>query len=106
MSKSVKLIIEIPKSDYETICANKEDAIIAHDTCRRIAKNGIPLDTIKTLSVPEREKGEWFAITQPWADTQIFKCTCCGRYIEVPQYEVSTLTIRYPFCHCGAYMGC
>lgn len=56
MSKSVKLIIEIPKSDYETICANKEDAIIAHDTCRRIAKNGIPLDTIKTLSVPEREK--------------------------------------------------
>ncbi len=49
-------------------------------------------------------KGEWFAITQPWADTQIFRCTCCGRHIEVPQYEVSTLTIRYPFCHCGADM--
>ena len=61
---------------------------------------------IKALSVPEREKGEWFAITQPWVDTQIFSCTCCGRHIEVPQYEVSTLTIRYPFCHCGADMRC
>ena len=61
---------------------------------------------ISALSVPEREKGEWFAITQPWVDTQIFSCTCCGRHIEVPQYEVSTLTIRYPFCHCGADMRC
>ncbi len=45
MSDDMKLIIEIPKSDYEAICANKEDAIIAHDTCRRIANNGIPLDS-------------------------------------------------------------
>lgn len=64
------------------------------------------VEALSALSVPEREKGEWFAITQPWADTQIFKCTCCGRHIEVPQYEVSTLTIRYPFCHCGADMRC
>lgn len=52
----------------------------------------------------EREKGEWIPITQPWADTQIFRCTCCGRHIEVPQYEVNTLTLRFPFCHCGANM--
>lgn len=57
-----------------------------------------------SADVRENIHGEWFAITQPWADTQIFQCTCCGRYIEVPQYEVSTLTIRYPFCHCGADM--
>lgn len=52
----------------------------------------------------EDARGEWFAITQPWLDTQIFKCTRCSRTIEVPAYEVSTLTIRYPFCHCGCDM--
>ena len=52
MSDNIRIVIEIPKSDYKAICANKEDAIIAHDTCRRIAKNGIPLD-----SFPDREKG-------------------------------------------------
>ena len=36
------LIIDIPEEDYRTICKNKENAIIAHDTCRRIA-NGTPL---------------------------------------------------------------
>ena len=38
----MKLIIDIPEEDYRTICKNKENAIIAHDTCRRIA-NGTPL---------------------------------------------------------------
>lgn len=47
MSDTVKIIIEIPESDYKAICENKEDAITAHDTCRRIAKNGIPLDDVK-----------------------------------------------------------
>lgn len=50
----MKLIIEIPESDYNVICANKEDAIIAHDTCRRIA-HGIPLD---------ENKGEWIPVTE------------------------------------------
>lgn len=38
----MKLIIEIPKEHFKKICANKEDAVIAHDTCRRIA-NGTPI---------------------------------------------------------------
>lgn len=46
MSDNIKLVIEIPKSDYNAICANKEDAIIAHDTCRRIANNSTPLSNI------------------------------------------------------------
>ena len=48
MSDNIKLIIEIPKSDYNAICANKEDAIIAHDTCRRIANNSTPLSNVLT----------------------------------------------------------
>lgn len=44
MSETVKLIIEIPESDYKAIRAYNETSIIAHDTCRRIAHNGIPLD--------------------------------------------------------------
>jgi len=38
----IELVIKIPEEHFKKICANKEDAIIAHDTCRRIA-NGIPL---------------------------------------------------------------
>ena len=38
----IELVIKIPEEHFKKICANKEDAIIAHDTCRRIA-NGTPL---------------------------------------------------------------
>ena len=38
----IELVIKIPEEHFKKICANKEDAIIAHDTCRRIA-NGMPL---------------------------------------------------------------
>ena len=47
MSDNIKLIIEIPESYYNAICANKEGLIIAYDACHRIA-HGIPLDFIKT----------------------------------------------------------
>ena len=39
----MQIVINIPDEDYKKICANKEDAIIAHDTCRRIANWGTPL---------------------------------------------------------------
>ena len=39
----MQVVVNIPDEDYKKICANKEDAIIAHDTCRRIANWGIPL---------------------------------------------------------------
>ena len=38
----IELVIKIPEEDFKKICANKEDTIIAHDTCRRIA-NVTPL---------------------------------------------------------------
>ena len=38
----IELVIKIPEEHFKKICANKEDSIIAHDTCRRIA-NGTPL---------------------------------------------------------------
>lgn len=38
----MRIVIDIPEDHYKQICENKEDAIIAHDTCRRIA-HGIPL---------------------------------------------------------------
>ncbi len=41
----MKLVVEISEEHFKKICANKEDAIIAHDTCRRIA-NGTPLDAV------------------------------------------------------------
>ena len=38
----MRIVIDIPDEHYKQICKNKEDAIIAHDTCRRIA-HGTPL---------------------------------------------------------------
>lgn len=57
----VKLIIEIPVSDYKAICANKEDAIIAHDTCRRIAQNGTPLSDVLNEIKGEITKGQAYS---------------------------------------------
>ena len=33
----MQVVIDIPEEDYRKICKRQEDAIIAHDTCRRIA---------------------------------------------------------------------
>lgn len=38
----MRVVIKVPEEHYKLICANKEDAIVAHDICRRIA-NGTPL---------------------------------------------------------------
>lgn len=41
----MQIVIDIPDEHYKQICENKEDAIIAHDTCRRIA-HGTPLNDV------------------------------------------------------------
>ena len=46
MSDTVKLIIEIPKEEYEYIKA-LSDVAIAPNTYSILVKNGIPLDTVK-----------------------------------------------------------
>ena len=38
---AMQIVIDIPKEHFKKICANKEDAIIAHDTCRRIANGTV-----------------------------------------------------------------
>lgn len=41
MQKTVQVVIEISEEHFKKICANKEDAVIAHDTCRRIANGTV-----------------------------------------------------------------
>jgi hypothetical protein len=67
MSNTIKLIIEIPKSDYNAICTNKESAIIAHDTCRRIAQ-GIPFDDIraKIADIETYERDGYWVMADVW----------------------------------------
>ena len=89
----------------EIICNITNDAIECNQTKATIQKRLIvAVEMMPTINVRENIHGKWLAITQPWVDTQILQCTCCGRFIEVPQYEINTLKIRYPFCHCGADM--
>lgn len=61
-------------------------------------------DRIKNLpSVhPERKKGKWIRITQGAMPEQ-YICPFCHRTVESYGVE-ELLSIRYPYCHCGADM--
>ena len=50
----------------------------------------------------EPKHGKWIRITQG-ADPGIYMCPFCHRTIENYGVE-SLLSIRYPYCHCGARM--
>lgn len=51
---------------------------------------------------PERKKGRWVRITQG-AIPEKYMCPFCHRTIENDSVE-SLLSMRFPFCHCGADM--
>jgi len=51
---------------------------------------------------PTRKKGKWIRITQGRIG-EIYMCSKCGRTIEEQGIE-SLVSVRYPFCHCGAEM--
>ena len=51
---------------------------------------------------PERMKGKWIRITQGTMPGQ-YMCPFCHRTIENYGIE-ELLSIRYPYCHCGADM--
>lgn len=59
------------------------------------------INTIPTIE-PERNKGRWLRITQG-AVPEKYMCPFCRRTIEDSGVE-ELLSIRYPFCHCGADM--
>lgn len=51
---------------------------------------------------PERMKGKWIRITQGAIPEQ-YMCPFCHRTVEAYGVE-ELLSIRYPYCHCGADM--
>ena len=51
---------------------------------------------------PERKKGKWVRITQGAMPEQ-YICPFCHRTVEAYGVE-ELLSIRYPYCHCGADM--
>ena len=51
---------------------------------------------------PERKKGKWVRITQG-ATPEQYICPFCHRTVEAYGVE-ELLSIRYPYCHCGADM--
>lgn len=52
----------------------------------------------------ERRKGKWTRITQGAIPEQ-YICPFCHRTVESYGVE-ELLSIRYPYCHCGADMRC
>ena len=51
---------------------------------------------------PERKRGKWIRITQGAMPEQ-YICPFCHRTVEAYGVE-ELLSIRYPYCHCGADM--
>ena len=59
--------------------------------------------TIKTLPSIKPQTGHWIRITNGGAMKQIYLCSVCHRQIEDDGIE-ALITIKYPYCHCGARM--
>lgn len=51
----------------------------------------------------EPKTGHWIRITNGGAMKQIYLCSVCHRQIEDDGIE-ALITIKYPYCHCGAKM--
>ena len=64
---------------------------------------GADLDTIPTADVEEVKHGRWVRITEKEYSMQEYMCSVCGRTIHY-YGAFSLLTVRYPYCHCGAKM--
>ena len=60
------------------------------------AKNGKDVEFVK------RKKGKWIRITQG-SIFEIYICPFCNRTIKDSGID-ALVSIRYPFCHCGADM--
>ena len=93
---------------------SRQAAIDALKTCqtyvfdKRDPDNKISLESaeyeIEQLpsAQPERKTGRWIRITQGAMPEQ-YICPFCHRIIESYGVE-ELLSIRYPYCHCGADM--
>ena len=77
----MKLIVDIPDEDYKLICKKKENAIIAHDTCRRIT-NGIPLpkDHGRLIDADELDRIMYHKAFETDSDMQKWDSGCWIRY--------------------------
>lgn len=66
----------------------------------------IPIEcniNIRNLPFIKPQTGHWIRITNGGAMKQIYLCSVCHRQIEDDGIE-ALITIKYPYCHCGAKM--
>lgn len=63
----------------------------------------VDVDAIPSADVEEVRHGRWIRVTKNVIDPIVYRCDVCGRtmkYEGVP----ALVSIRYPYCHCGARM--
>lgn len=53
---------------------------------------------------PQPKTGYWIHSIYSEEGKDVYKCSCCGKEIEVPIESRDDLYIDYPYCHCGAKM--
>lgn len=58
---------------------------------------------MRKLPSVKPQTGQWIRITNGGAMKQIYLCSVCHRQIEDDGIE-ALITIKYPYCHCGAKM--
>lgn len=52
-------------------------------------------------TIEERKTGKWIELTNA---NHTYVCSVCGRMLVNITDGKNTVTIKYPFCHCGAKM--
>lgn len=92
----MKLVINIPETDYELALRNDYSAIYNGAHIAKAIKTGTPLT--------ETPKGRWIKEESilGW-DGYSYQCSNCGRSIHLDTV-IEDLS-NYPYCHCGAEMS-
>lgn len=92
----MKIVINIPETDYELALRNDYSAIYKGAHIAEAIKTGTPL-----TKTPE---GRWIKEESilGW-DGYSYQCSNCGRIIHLDTV-IEDLS-DYPYCHCGAKMN-
>lgn len=97
--------VEALKKHRELYCDNTPDTFskLSYAEKSRVSELDMAIATLVNLpsAEPERKKGEWLELTN---SNHTFVCSACGRMLVNITDGKNTVTINYPFCHCGADM--
>ena len=84
-------------------CRALPGRVVIYESEHRVRDDYCPLSEVPSADVEPVRHGRWIRITKDEVDPQEYRCNVCGRLLRY-YGEPALLSIRYPYCHCGARM--